>query len=226
MGVIMLSPAAQHQARQHVLLKQPEDHIRPIKINAQLLLRLEQDLKKLSGIRSIQHSQKIKRDILPHYLDYGMGCLGVEAHYDEILTYTVIWCFDIGNYESGLLLAEQAFKAAFKHPSGLKVCFSPSGFKRNLAEILGDVLASDVLQQEQPFLYESYLNSFFQLIVGHDLNDRISAKLHRAYALSITISQPQKALYQYQLAQRFQPRTTVKRLMQKLEQELQHEHKD
>ncbi len=149
-------------------------------------IRMENDLRKLKGVHSRSHASTIKRGLIDHYMDYCQAVLNRnEAVQDVVFNRVVIWCFDVGEFGKGLLLAEKALSVYLVKPCGLRHTLTPEGFNRNLAEVLAEGLADHVLKLPNSGDFIDHLERMLVMTKGHDMNDFIAAKLHRAYAKAL-----------------------------------------
>jgi hypothetical protein len=173
-------------------------------------IRLHEDLKRLDGVRSKTKANALKVEILPHYQDYCAALVGqVLKSTNPILSWCSIWCFDVGDYRQGLLLAETVLSFFLIKPCGLKHTLAPPEFRRNMAELLSELLSNVVIKSPEPMQYVGYLESLMILTQGHDVHDLITAKLYRAYAMSLETSDPETSLHYYQVANKLKPMTTI-----------------
>lgn len=186
----MLSPAHGHRVKVEVGLEtKPAQPINPQAFTQyrSQFIKLQADQKRLAKIRSHQQRLKVKRDILLDYQDYLAGVLDglhtPQGRTDSILVWCALWTLDIGEIQRGLQLATCALSRGMD---------TPEGFKRNLLETLSEE-ASKVILQAHPADYVSELAQLWTLTEGKDLQDKIRARLAKAYGLALFTQQPAQA---------------------------------
>lgn len=181
-------------------------------------IRLQDDLRQINGIRSKERANHFKRSILEHYWGYCSAVVSRNlVQNDQVVTRVCIWCFDIGEFSKGLLLAEYALSSYLIKPDGYRHTLAPEGFKRNLAEVLAESLSEHVLKSLQPNQYGNQLDHLMELIRLHDMNDYISSKLHRAYALAVSASDIDKAIHHYTESLHYRPLASIRKAINRLE---------
>ncbi len=185
-------------------------------------IKLAEDVRRLSAIRSRQRANDVKRELLPSYQDYCQ--LAINRHdprHDPVLNRLCVWHFDLGEFQSGLVLAEAALAAFMTKPGGYRHTLAPDGFKRSLAEVLTEILADTVLKSTEPSAYEGYVLKLAELVRSHDMTDPVTAKLHRARALVLMDSNPKTALFHWKEAYALRPLSAIAKRIKRLEQQLQ-----
>ena len=97
------------------------------KLAAMLAASLEEDLKALHEVASVERKAALKRDtLLPKYRDYVARLMG-EGKAHELIGYFVVWAFDAGSIEEALQVAfwclehGQELPERFKSPLDLFV---------------------------------------------------------------------------------------------------------
>lgn len=181
-------------------------------------IRLAEDLRKISGIRSKERANNFKRSVLEHYFGYCSAVISRnEFQHNVIIVRVCIWCFDIGEFSKGLLLAEYALSSYLTKPDGYRHTLAPEGFKRNLAEVLTENLSDHVLKSNNPNQYVAQLEHLLDLVRLHDMNDYISSKLHRAYALALGSTNPDKAIKHYTESLNYRPLASIHKAIKRLE---------
>lgn len=225
----MLSPAAQHRDRLASAY-----HAVPLPVSGapvatvpdsavgdttkMLRIRLADDVRRLATMRSLTRANAFKRSILPYYWDYCSAIISrPAAHSDSIVTRLCIWCFDIGDYSNGLKLAEFALSHYLVKPCGYRHTLTPEGFTRNLAEVLAEILSDNVLKSTEPMRHVGQLQAVLDITRQHDMNDHISAKLHRAYALAVSSTDPMTAIKHYTESNQLRPLASNSKAIARLE---------
>ncbi len=232
----MISPAARHwsQAQPVVLPRGGVPTLSPhsaepapdVLSNAgrelQLMkVRLLEDVRRLASIRSRSRSDELKRELLPAYWDYCQLALNrPEPLNDPVLSRVCVWCFDVQEFQRGLVVAEAALAYFIVKAGGLRHSFAPEGFKRSLAEVLSESLADTVLKSADPSPYEGHVLKLAELVRSHDMSDPVTAKLHRARAVVLTESDPKTALFHWQEAYALRPLSAIAKRIKRLEQQL------
>jgi hypothetical protein len=163
----------------------------------------------------------VKRELLEAYGDYCQLALNrPEPINDPVLIRVCIWCFDVEEFQRGLVVAEAALAYFITKPGGYRHSFAPEGFKRSLAEVLTESLTDVVLKSPDPSLYEGHVLKLAELVRTHDMSDPITAKLHRARALVLLETAPKAALFHFQEAYALKPSTTLTKSIRRLQQQL------
>lgn len=161
-------------------------------------IRMNDDLRKLRSVRSRKLSRSMKAEYLEFYRDYCQMALNrAEPKHDTVLNLLCIWYFDIEDFTVGLRLAEKVLSSYLVKPCGYRHTHSPEGFKRNMAEILADILSDHVVKSRNPAAHSEQLTRLMELTRSHDMNDHISARMHRAYAMSLEAEDAEQAIYHY-----------------------------
>lgn len=177
------------------------------------LVKLEVERARLSRIRSISKRDEIKKSLIPDYMGYVQSVISADKGLqDEVFVTLLVWCIDVGEYGKALLMAEYAIG------HGLK---PPKGFNRTLAEVVTEELAEAALKASNPASFMDRLQAVAEMTGKLDLLDEIRAKLHKAIGLACMVSSKDEALSHLRQAKAFNPRISVKRLVNKLEKELE-----
>ncbi|WP_255576264.1 phage terminase small subunit [Comamonas sp. Y33R10-2] len=138
-----------------------------------MLAQLHQHLRTLKGIQSVERKIEAKRTMLADFDNYLDGVLEADAGaQDPVVTTTLVWHLDVGNWLQGLQLADYAIR----HQLAL-----PDQYNRNLATLLLDEVSEAALKGQitgQQALVT--LAKVDQLTTGHDAHDQARAKLHKA----------------------------------------------
>ncbi len=179
------------------------------------LVKLETDIARLSTIRSIRRKQAIKREILPSYWDYIQCAINRESGLqDDILVTVLIWCIDVGEYSRAFMMAAYALQHGME---------PPERFTRTLAEVITEEFSSHVLKADTPADYLDWLQHLETLVMDVDMVDAVTAKFHKALGLALEPDNPQQALRHYQTAFAADPKSAVKRMVNRLEKQLAEE---
>lgn len=232
----MISPAARHWSQaQPVVLPRggvqanspSADALAPDELSnagreLQLMkVRLAEDVRRLGSIRSRIHANELKRELLAAYWDYCQLALNrPERLNDPVLNRVCIWCFDVQEFQRGLVVAEAALAYFIVKAGGLRHSFAPEGFKRSLAEVLTESLADTVLKSSDPSPYEGHVLKLAELVRSHDMSDPVTAKLHRARAVVLMDSDPKTALFHWKEAYALRASSSVAKKINRLEQQL------
>ena len=183
-------------------------------------VRLENDIRRLNGIRSRTQANEYKREILPYYWGYCSAVVSRNLYqHDSIMNYVAVWCMDCGEYSKGLLIAEHALKSFYERG---RLRYTPGlrGFKRNLAETLVESVADVALKHPNPTDMRGYLVHLYEITRLHDMTDAISHKLHKALTLGLQESDPHQALIHCQEAYALRPLKQLAKIQQRLEQRI------
>lgn len=148
----MLSPARRHLMRleAEAASQQASNPLRHANGYELMLLKLNDDKRRLKKVRSKERKAELKREMLPEYLPWVAGVLtkGTGAQ-DAVLMTVMIWRLDAGDVPGALEIARYALQ------HGL---VPPSGFKRDTT---------------------GYLLAALELTKSEDMPDQVRAKLHK-----------------------------------------------
>lgn len=179
---MILSPARRHFLRKQAELqaKTVDNNNKPTG-NAYELMKaaLIEDRRRVHDIQSIERKIELKKELIPNYIDYIKGVLEADQGADDdVLTTVMLWCFDIGEMDDALTIAEYALK----HKLDM-----PDQFKRSVPAIIAEESAASAMAQ----LAENAENSTIDTALANllhalditaetDMHDQIRAKLHKA----------------------------------------------
>ncbi|SIQ10633.1 phage terminase small subunit [Marinobacterium stanieri] len=212
----MISPAKRHLMRVKAAqeaAKAAETQVRPDASQYELMLaKLYDDKRRLRGVESMKTRAEMKREMLPEYAPYLTGILQSDAGVqDDVLTTTMLWCIDAGEYNDALDLAEYAMR------HNLTMADS---FSRSLPCLLAEQFAEAVLKNEDA-VPANVLYQVGELTLNQDMPDQVKAKLHKAIGTVLLESDPKEALTNLQAAYEYDERSGVKTQIKKLEKQLQ-----
>lgn len=190
-----------------------------------MTVRLMDDVRKLSTIRSRSARNEYKKTLIPHYLDHLMsvinrGRLSVDngdrssvGKPDLVLATVCVWCFDAEDYRHGLPLFEYAVEMQLP---------SPERFKSSLIEIIVRTLSETVIRRscrsQQPTTEAlGIVQAVFELVDGADMADEVRSGLYRAYASVNHSQRPEVALNYYRQAVEVNPKMGLRRVINRLE---------
>jgi hypothetical protein len=177
------SPGAETiSAGAKVLGVMPQGLMGGSKLAAMLAASLEEDLKALHEVASVERKAALKRDtLLPKYRDYVARLMG-EGKGHELIGYFVVWAFDAGSIEEALQVAfwclehGQELPERFKSPLALFVATQALAWAeaeynagRSFQPYLGTVLAAMVADGDEAAAW--------------DVPDRIKAGFYRLLGL-------------------------------------------
>ena len=150
-------------------------------LNALLDNALEEDLRGLKTIKSVERKIEVKRaQLLPKYRDYVARLRGADQAHD-LLGFYMVWLFDAGEIEAaldlGFYMAEMGFSL-------------PERFNRDVSTFLADaVLEWADAEYEAERSPEPYFSTLFAHVDGSDdtpawdLPDALRAKYYRLRGL-------------------------------------------
>jgi len=152
-------------------------------VAAQMLLRLQQDLRRLKEIQSVERKIAAKRDMLPEYDAWIEGLLEAATETgagtpDEILPTIMIWRIDTGDFTGALQLAEHVLRYHLPLP-GRYERTAPTLIVEEIADAAlaalgkGDDFDLDVLETVD------------LLTENEDIFDEVRAKLFKAKGLCL-----------------------------------------
>ena len=172
----MLSPARRHLMRQQAVeaSQRASNPLRHANGYELMLLKLNDDKRRLKKVRSQERKAELKRDMLPEYLPWVAGVLSQgKGAQDAVLMTVMIWRLDAGDVPGALEIARYALA------HGL---VPPSGFKRDataylLAEEVADA-ATRAWTLKAPADISALLATI-ELTKSEDMPDQVRAKLHK-----------------------------------------------
>lgn len=149
---------------------------------AQMLMRLQVDLRRLKEIQSIERKIEAKRTMLPEYAAWCDGLIQAAAETgigvtDEILPTIMIWRIDTGDYAGALKLAAHVLQ----HKLPL-----PGRYERSAGTLIVEEIADAALAaftRGQSFDFDT-LFELEQLTETEDVFDEVRAKLFKAKGLA------------------------------------------
>lgn len=172
----MLSPARRHRMRQQAIeaSQNADNPLRHASGYEQMLIKLNDDKRRLKKVHSNERKAEMKRQLLPEYLPWVSGVLekGKGAQ-DAVLMTVMIWRLDAGDVTGALEIARYALT------HGL---VSPDGFKRaSLPYLLAEEVASAATRAwtaKAPVDVDPLLATI-AMTESEDMPDQVRAKLHK-----------------------------------------------
>lgn len=172
----MLSPARRHRMRQQAIeaSQSAANPLRHANGYEQMLVKLNDDKRRLKKVRSNERKAEMKRQLLPDYLPWVAGVLekGKGAQ-DAVLMTVMIWRLDAGDVPGALQIARYALA------HGL---VPPDGFKRDsLPYLLAEEVASAATRAwaaKEPVDIDPLLATL-AMTESEDMPDQVRAKLHK-----------------------------------------------
>lgn len=210
----MLSPA-----RRHVMRVQAEESaqlggstLRNLSAYNQMLLKLEEDKRRLKRVQSTIRKAEIKRELLPYYQPWVAGALkSGKGAQDDVLMNVMIWRVDAGDFSGALDIAEYALK------HGLVM---PSLYNRQTACAVAEEIADAMTKNyaaKQP-VDVALIQRTLEITDVHDMPDQVRAKLHKILAYGLRDNnQPVLAYHHISQAFLFDKNCGVKKDMEQLE---------
>jgi Phage small terminase subunit len=149
--------------------------------DAQIMLRLVHDMRRLKAIQSIEKKIEAKREMLPAYRDWVKARLQAaetagKAVADEVMPTIMVWLIDVGEYRGALEIAEYLLR----HDLPM-----PARYQRTTAALVAEEIATAALKAHAAggrfdlgILYATE-----SLTEGADMHDQIRAKLFKAIGM-------------------------------------------
>jgi hypothetical protein len=138
------------------------------------LAQLLQDRLRLKQVQSNAGKAELKLQLLPSYGPYVQGVLEAgNGAQDEVLTTIMIWSFDAGAFEAGLLIADYVLKHKM---------VMPDRFERTTGTLVAEEVAEAALKAQKagdrfPI---SILETTESVTAEQDMPDQVRAKLQLA----------------------------------------------
>ncbi|WP_261644413.1 terminase endonuclease subunit [Erwinia mallotivora] len=172
----MLSPARRHLMRMEAMeaSQQAGNPLRHANGYELMLLKLNDDKRRLKKVRSQERKAELKRQLLPEYGPWVAGVLASgKGAQDAVLMTVMIWRLDAGDVPGALEVARYALT------HGL---VPPPGFKRDataylLAEEVADA-ATRARTLNEP-VDTGPLLATLEMTKSADMPDQVRAKLHK-----------------------------------------------
>ncbi|CNJ96755.1 phage terminase%2C endonuclease subunit [Yersinia mollaretii] len=171
----MSSPARRHFLQQSAMLaaQQRDNPLRHATGYEQMLLKLNEDKRKLKQIRSQERKAELKRQLLPDYRPWVSGVLSEgNGAQDAILMTIMIWRLDAGDIPGALDIARYA----------LRYQLVPTDrFTRSTAYLIAEEVAESAgraYATGQPVDIAPLLQTI-ELMEDEDMPDQVRAKLHK-----------------------------------------------
>ena len=172
----MLSPARRHRMRVQAETETQRE-VNPMRHATgyeQMLVKLNEDKRRLKKVHSKENKAVLKAKMLPEYLPWVTGVMNSgRGAQDAIVMTVMIWRLDTGDVNGALEIARYALK------HGL---VSPDGFKRDsLPYLLAEEVASAAMRAwtaKEAVDIEPLLETL-RLTDGEDMPDEVRAKLHK-----------------------------------------------
>ncbi|WP_413728696.1 phage terminase small subunit [Sodalis sp. RH19] len=177
----MLSPARRHMLRQSAIDAAQRDGnpLRHASGYDLMLLKLNEDKRRLKQVRSQERKAELKRQLLPDYAPWVAGVLAEgRGAQDAILMTVMIWRLDAGDIAGALDIARYALHHKLA---------TPDSFTRPTPYLLAEDVAeaaSRAYMAKEPVNADLLLDTL-ALTATEDMPDQVRAKLHKitGYAL-------------------------------------------
>lgn len=172
----MLSPARRHRMRVQAETESQRDanQLRHATGYEQMLVKLNEDKRRLKKVHSVERKAELKRQLLPGYLPWIAGVMNSgRGAQDAIVMTVMIWRLDTGDVTGALEIARYALT------HGL---VPPDGFKRDsLPYLLAEEVASAATRAwtAKEAVDIAPLLETIRLTDAEDMPDQVRAKLHK-----------------------------------------------
>jgi hypothetical protein len=217
MGLMGLSPASRHRLRVEAEQQAAESTLPQGVAYAYqqrnqytlFLIKMQQDLVRLSRIKSRTRKSVIKAELIPDYLPYVEAVMQAgHSAQDAVLVRVMVWYIDTEQYPQALELAGFALQNKM---------VMPEGFSRDLPEVVAEEIAEAALHHAKPSVLLETLQAVHALVHPYDIKDEVAAKLYKALGLAFENIDDRKALYAFERAYQFNPKISVKRYLNRLQ---------
>lgn len=172
----MMSPARRHRMRvqAEIETQRNANPLRHATGYEQMLVKLNEDKRRLKKIHSVERKAELKRQLLPDYLPWIAGVMNRgRGAQDAIVMTVMIWRLDTGDVNGALEIARYALQ------HGL---VPPDGFKRDsLPYLLAEEVASTATRAwtAKEAVDIAPLLETIRLTDAEDMPDQVRAKLHK-----------------------------------------------
>ena len=202
----MTSPA--RQARQRILAALADNQDQTLIFSSkeqEIFHNFRQHSALLKSIQSEKTREAEKAKLLPEYSGHIEGVM-VGNSSSPIFAGLTLWAIDADQLD----LAAQMAAHAIDH----KLEFDDE-FKRTAPEVFAEEIAKKILDGVK--VSSDSLDTLLMVLIDVDINDKIRAKLYKAYAQIIEETQPDEALSYYRQADDLDERSGVKKKIAELE---------
>lgn len=181
-----------------------------------MLAQLVTHQRQLSQIQSIKRRVEVKAGLLPDYAAYVDGIIaGNAGAQDDVLMTVMMWRIDVGELAGAIDIADYAIE----HNLAM-----PERFKRDTATLIAEETAEYAIAHvENNTTTEGditeHLFHVLALTTEKDMPDEVRAKLHKALGLQLQHSNKQEAVSHLSRALELNPRSGVKKLLDKLKKD-------
>jgi tetratricopeptide (TPR) repeat protein len=171
----------------------------------------------LKSIKSIQQKIEKKRELLPDFIPYVTGVLAEgKGAKDDVLMTLMVWCIDIGDFETALKIGAYAVQHSIE---------TPDQYDRDTVSILAEEIAEGVKAQLEKEGADADADALANVmarcvaIVGDaDMHDQIKAKTHKSYGYALRAAEDAEgALAQLKQALSLNEHVGVKQDIKQLE---------
>ncbi|ALV92019.1 MULTISPECIES: terminase endonuclease subunit [Pantoea] len=172
----MLSPARRHRMRiqAETETQRNANPLRHATGYEQMLVKLNEDKRRLKKIHSVERKAELKRQLLPDYLPWIAGVMNSgRGAQDAIVMTVMIWRLDTGDVNGALEIARYALQHDL---------VPPDGFKRDsLPYLLAEEVASAATRAwtAKEAIDIAPLLETIRLTDAEDMPDQVRAKLHK-----------------------------------------------
>lgn len=219
----MLSPARRHVLRQSAVdaSQRGGNPLRHATGYELMLLKLNEDKRKLKQVRSQERKAELKRQLLPDYAPWVAGVLAEgRGAQDAVLMTVMIWRLDAGDLSGALNIARYALRHKLA---------TPESFTRPTPYLLAEDMAEAAMRAytaRQPVNGDHLLDTL-ELTAREDMPDQVRAKLHKitGYVLR-ELGEKGLALEHLKRALQLHSRCGVIKDIERLERQLRQEAAD
>ena len=214
----MLSPAQRHVMRQQAVAasQQADGPMRHANGYELMLMKLNEDKRRLKKVRSVESKAQMKRDMLPGYLPWVAGVLSAgNGVQDAILMTVMIWRLDAGDIPGALEIARYALKHGLVPPDTYRRNSTAYLLAEEVAEAATRAWTAKTAVDIGPLL------ATLELTKSEDMPDEVRAKLHKitGYVLRDT-GRPLDAMEHLKRALQLHQGSGVKKDIERLATEL------
>ncbi|WP_137936115.1 phage terminase small subunit [Chitinivorax sp. B] len=176
-----------------------------------MLLKLNDDRRRLKGVQSTEAKAALKRELLPDYAPWIEGVLAAgHGAQDDVLMTIMLWRIDAGDYAAALAIADYAIRYQLA---------MPDQFARTTATVIAEELADAAKRArdgQQPFDV-TVLLATAELTQAQDMPDQVRAKLHKEIGLLLEPTDPASALQHLTRAKQLHDKVGVVKDIERLQ---------
>ncbi len=183
------------------------------------LAALDQQRRSLSSVQSLETKTSMKAEYLQEWQGYIDTTLAEDSGApDPIISRLWVWLLDTCRVSDAIAVGHYLLKHSLS---------TPEGFNRSTADVFAEEIA-DAYFKDSTLITTEQLLEVLEAVADYDIYDLIHAKLHRAVGESLSESEDnvEDAIVHLNRALELNPKAGCKKLLDKLQKQLEQENKN